>query len=244
MTERMDRHLLKIAGRIHAWRDEAGYTLQELADRSHVAASTVHKIEKNQTVPTISVLLKICAALDRRPDELLVEDSPEFVAALRRKEDHLVVGSKDRSVIEQLAIGIANSTIDVWRVYHKPGAGSGPAARRISYKGELIVICEEGELTFELEDDAYKINAGDSLHFNTEVPHKWRNTGSVDSAALFFGTIPKNLHRSLREERAMLQQQARERGVPIAVDSDGDSTTPLLAVDAQSPHESSRKSDS
>lgn len=244
MTDRMDRHLLKIAGRIHTWRDEAGYTLQELADRSDVAASTVHKIEKNQTVPTISVLLKICAALNRRPDELLIDDSPEVAAALRRKEEHLVVGSEDRSVIEQLAFGIANSTIDVWRVYHKPGAGSGPIARTISYKGELIVICEEGELTFELEDETYEIAAGDSLHFNTAVPHKWRNTGNVDSKALFFGTIPKNLHRSLREERAMLQQKARERGVPIAVDANGDSTTPLLAVDSQEPLESGTESSS
>lgn len=231
MTDRMDRHLVKIAGRIRSWRDEAEYTLQELADRSDVAASTVHKIEKNQTVPTISVLLKICAALNRRPDELLVDDTPEVAAAFRRREDHLVVGSEDRSVIEQLAFGIAHATIDVWRVFHKPGAGSGPITRTISYKGELIVICEEGEITFELEDEIYKIEAGDSLHFNTQVPHKWRNTGDVVSKALFFGTIPKNLHRSLREERAKLQQQARDRGVPIPIDGDGDSTTPPLSVD-------------
>ncbi|MCP5039488.1 MAG: helix-turn-helix domain-containing protein, partial [bacterium] len=122
MPNPMDPHLHQIAERIHDWRDEAEYTLQELADRSGVAASTVHKIEKNQTVPTISVLLKICAALKRRPDELLAEEVPEIAATVQRKEERPVVGSEERSAIEQLTNGIANSTIDVWRVAHKPGA--------------------------------------------------------------------------------------------------------------------------
>ena len=158
----MDRHLIQIAERIRRWRDEAGFTLQELADHSGVAASTVHKIEKNQTVPTISVLLRIAHALRRRPDELLVEDSPEIAAAHRRREDRLVVGSPDRSMIEQLALGIASSGIDVWRVYHQPGHGSGNESQRLSYEGEVIVLCESGELSFEIGDASFLIEAGDS----------------------------------------------------------------------------------
>ncbi|HIM02774.1 MAG TPA: XRE family transcriptional regulator [Myxococcales bacterium] len=59
-------------------------SLSELADRSDVAASTVHKIEKNQTVQTISVLIKLCAALNRRPDEWLVDKSPQLALSRGR----------------------------------------------------------------------------------------------------------------------------------------------------------------
>lgn len=197
MKNSIDRHLLQIAERIHSWRDEAGYTLQELADLSGVAASTVHKIEKNQTVPTISVLIKICAAMKRRPDELLVQDSPEIAAALRRKDDHLIVPSDDNTVMEQLAFGIANSTIDVWRVRHIAGFGTGPESRLLKYKGEVIVLCEEGELTFYLGEEEYTVEAGDSLHFKTDVHHRWMNNGTTPASAIFFGTIAKGLHKSM-----------------------------------------------
>jgi transcriptional regulator with XRE-family HTH domain len=197
MKDSMDRHLVQIAERIHRWRDEAGYTLQELADRSGVAASTVHKIEKNQTVPTILVLIKICSAMKRRPDELLVQDSPEIAAALRRKGDHLIVPSDDDTAIEQLSFGIANSTIDVWRVRHIAGYGSGPESRVLKHKGEFIVLCEEGELTFYLGGEEYRIEAGDSLHFKTDVHHRWMNHGKTTASAIFFGTIPKGLHKSM-----------------------------------------------
>ncbi len=209
----MDQHLHQIADRIHGWRDEAGYTLQELADRSGVAASTVHKIEKNQTVPTISVLLKICTALERRPDELLVRDEAEVHASVRRKADNPRVGKQERSMIEQMAPAIANATLDIWRVTHAPAEGSGKPDQNLSYKGELIVICEVGQLTFAIDEIEYTIEAGDSLHFNTKVPHRWFNSGSTDTVAIFYGTIPKNIDVGLEGQREQLARDARARGV-------------------------------
>ena len=213
MADPTDRHLEEIASRIHRWRVEANYTLQELAQRSDVAASTVHKIEKNQTVPTISVLLKICAALERRPDELLSQDSRDVVVNVQRKHDRLTIGSEESSLIKQLAAGVANSSLDIWRIYHQPGHGSGPAEQTFSYEGELIVLCEEGELTFRLDDGDYRIEAGDSVHFKTIVPHRWTNSGTTRARALFFGTIPKGLHSSISERTAQLETHAQARGV-------------------------------
>ena len=69
----VDEDLKRIAARIRSWRDEAGLTLQQLGDRSNVSASTIHKIENLQTVPTIAVLLKVAHGLNRRPSELLAE---------------------------------------------------------------------------------------------------------------------------------------------------------------------------
>jgi transcriptional regulator with XRE-family HTH domain len=215
----MDRHLVQIAERIRRWRDEAGFTLQELADRSGVAASTVHKIEKNQTVPTISVLLKIAHALKRRPDELLIEDSPEIAAAHRRKDEKLRLGSQDRTQIEQLALGIARSSIDIWRVYHQPGFGSGDESQRLKYEGEIIVLCESGELTFEIADSTFVIEEGDSLHFKTSTPHYWSNKGDVLAKAIFFGTLPKGLQKGITERVSGLRDPAEPESVDATVET-------------------------
>ncbi len=209
----MDRDLVRIAERIRRWRSEAGFTLQELADRSSVAASTVHKIEKNQTVATISVLLKIAHALKRRPDELLVEESPEIAAAHRLKDERLILDSQNGTRIEQLALGIARSSIDVWRVYHPPGRGTGLDSR-LTYKGEVIVLCEVGELTFEIDDSSFVIHEGDSLHFRTSSPHCWRNTGDETSQAIFFGTLPKGLQKGISERVEEIRKAAPNSPTP------------------------------
>jgi transcriptional regulator with XRE-family HTH domain len=69
--------LADLALQIRGCRSSEGLTLQQLATRSGVAASTIHKIEAQQMVPTVSVLLKIAKGLDRRP-ETLVRDEIEF----------------------------------------------------------------------------------------------------------------------------------------------------------------------
>ena len=49
----MKEEIRRIADRMRAWRAEAGLTLQELADRSGVSASAIHKIENHRMVNDI-----------------------------------------------------------------------------------------------------------------------------------------------------------------------------------------------
>ena len=57
------RALADMANQIRVCRSADGLTLQQLATRSGVAASTIHKVEARQMVPTVSVLLKIAKGL-------------------------------------------------------------------------------------------------------------------------------------------------------------------------------------
>ncbi|MEZ4334683.1 MAG: helix-turn-helix transcriptional regulator [Myxococcota bacterium] len=60
-----------LARQLRACRARDGLTLQQLATRCGVAASTIHKIETQQMVPTVSVLLKVARGLGRRPQDLV-----------------------------------------------------------------------------------------------------------------------------------------------------------------------------
>lgn len=78
--------LTDIANQLKACRSRDGSTLQQLANRCGVAASTIHKIESQQMVPTVSVLLKIARGLGCRPEELVRDrwNEPETRQAARR----------------------------------------------------------------------------------------------------------------------------------------------------------------
>lgn len=193
----MQKELERIAARIRSWRDEIGLTLQELGERSGVSASTIHKIENNHSVPTIAVLLKVAHGLGRRPHELFNKGEAAVGAALTRLADRDVLSTHPDAQLERVVGHIPGAAIDVWRVSHEPL--SGPAydegAKRLQYRGELIIVLESGELQVEVGDESYGLEPGDSLHFKTSTPHRWYNEGSVTASALFFGLLPGGVEK-------------------------------------------------
>jgi transcriptional regulator with XRE-family HTH domain len=197
----IEGELARMAGRIRSWRNEAGLTLHLLGERSGVAASTIHKIENCQTVPTIAVLLKVVHALGREPEELLLDTRSDCNIAHTRSGERRQLGSDAGSQIEQLSRGIAAGSLDVWRITHPPGQGMDPEQMdfRFRYDGELLILCEEGALDVEVGRGTFQLEPGDTLHFKTSLPHLWRNKGAAPARALLFAARPGGLHRGIAE---------------------------------------------
>ena len=61
----IEGELAAISGRVRRWREEKGLTLQQLAERSDLAPSTVQKVETGQMIPSVAVLLKLARGLGR-----------------------------------------------------------------------------------------------------------------------------------------------------------------------------------
>ena len=66
LDELIDGELAQISRRIRRWREEKGLTLQQLAERSDLATSTVQKVETGQMIPSVAVLLKVARGLGRQ----------------------------------------------------------------------------------------------------------------------------------------------------------------------------------
>lgn len=191
----MEDELKRIARRIREWRDVAGLTLQELAGSSGVSASTIHKIENLQTVPTISVLLKVAHGLNKRPSQLFDEDAAVKPAALTRRDARDRLQTRPGTWLDRVVGGIPDARIDIWYVTHEPGNGSPapPQGPRLKYHGELIILMDEGRLHVDVSDESYDLEPGDTLHFKTDEPHAWENRGEVPAAAYFFGLLPRGV---------------------------------------------------
>jgi len=197
----MDIEIERMARRIRAWREAGGFTLQELALRSGLAASTVQKIETLQMVPTVAVLLKLARGLGRRPGELIHDGADDVeVVHLRPAERH-PVGVKAWMLVERLSGDLVDNQIEVWRVTHQPGSGSGDVLR---HGGEIWILVEAGELTVTLGDKMYHLQTGDSLHFKASHDHAWKNESEDSVRFLIVGTLPKELRTALHERLGSL----------------------------------------
>ena len=201
---RGEAELRRVAERVRRWREEGQLTLQELARRSGVAASTIQKVETQQMTPTVGVLIKIAHGLDRATTELFREPTSELHVVHLPAEARHPVGLKSQMVVERLTGDVAEPSLEVWRVVHEPGSGSGNDS--IRWDGEALAFCEGGEVDYRIGDETYSLRAGDSLHYKTTLPHSWINNGTVPAQLLFVVTLPDKLktlfHRRLREAAA------------------------------------------
>lgn len=173
-----------IGPKVKQLRADQRLSLQQLAMRADVSAAAIHKIERNDMVPTVTTLLKIATALERPVSYFVdADDPPEPVAFTRSAERSDVytphVGLRLAGVSGPYApfrTAAAVATVD-------PGANSG--SKLLTHPGEELVYVLEGSLTFEVAGEVYRVGRGDSLHFLGDQPHHWSNDRKSPARALW-----------------------------------------------------------
>lgn len=180
----MDDVIAGIGTKIRLLRQGNGLSLQQLAERSGVSAASIHKIERNAMVPTITVLMKLARSLDRSVSYLVDEDGDHEAAAIlvRAKAREPLFASRDGVDMQNLAGPPGRFALGGSIVTIAGGRDSGKAP--ISRPGEELVYVISGSLEFEI-DDTYRLRQGDSLHLHTDRPHRWRNPTDRPAKAIW-----------------------------------------------------------
>jgi transcriptional regulator with XRE-family HTH domain len=218
----LDQDLKRIADRIRGWRRDAGLTLQQLGDRSNVSASTIHKIENLQTVPTIAVLLKVANGLSRRPSELLAEADTRDRVALLHEADRPRFAVGELAKLEHLVGMISHNGLDLWRAELQPGIGAGYVGDAWEFQGELVILCERGRLDCEVAGESFTLGPGDTLHLDASQPHRWIAGGDEPAVVTLFALLPELLRSDLMTRLASVavggnfqsQETIREQAAP------------------------------
>jgi mannose-6-phosphate isomerase-like protein (cupin superfamily) len=174
-----------LARRVRSVQEE-GWTLQELARRCGVAVSTIQKIENCQMVPTLSVLSKVADGLRRRVSFLIGEDTADVEISYRRARDRRSVQARNQVRIESLAGEIRDPEFDVYEFIIPPGQGSGPET--VTHRGDELYVCLRGRIELVVGDRVFDLRVGDSVHFKSIAPHRWRNLGRGEAHMILIST--------------------------------------------------------
>lgn len=194
----MEEELEVIGKRIRQWRDELHLSLHALAPRCDVAPSTIQKIETGQMVPSIAIVMKIARGLGRRPSELISTESHEMDVVFMRAKEHSFAGSAKKIRVERLSGDLFDPAIEMWRVTVGSGYSSGEEPH--AYEGEEVVVCEKGRMTFAVAYDEYDLQVGDTLHFKSDLPHRWWNSGDGAACFVIAGSFPRGLRQELHRQ--------------------------------------------
>jgi len=79
----MSREAEMFGEALKRWREKRGLTQEALAHEAGITASYAGQVERGAKAPGLSVVLRLCRALDCTPGELLADFTPAVLKRLR-----------------------------------------------------------------------------------------------------------------------------------------------------------------
>jgi DNA-binding transcriptional MerR regulator/mannose-6-phosphate isomerase-like protein (cupin superfamily) len=168
----------RVAQRLRALRHQLGLTVRQAAERTGLSASYVSSVENGYTRPTVASLLKLSQAYGANILSFY-GPSPEPRRRLVRSGDAEVIAMGDPGV------GVALLTphegaIELHLFELAPGASSGGSYR---HEGDEFWYVLAGTLGVWLDDQFFRLEAGDCLSFASTDEHRFAN---LDSGVTMF----------------------------------------------------------
>ncbi len=176
---------MDIGAQLHKLRTVKGLTLKELGKMSDVSSALLSQIERDKASPSVSSLKRIANSLDVSI-AYFFEESNDSVFVTRKEDlNRLRTGS---GVTYYLLSRDTTPSLEVILNVFEVGATTGEQA--ISHPGEECGIVLEGFLQIELASSIHILETGDTISYNSSIPHKLTNIGTVPVRAIWVNTPP------------------------------------------------------
>ena len=180
---------LDIGSKIRKLRRQRGFTLQNVSDLSALSKPLLSQIENNQAAPPISTLLKISKALHVNIGYFFQETDTESRLVLVRREDRKGIDNlpylRSSNVgysYESLAYPMVDKHMEPFMVHIEPRDEE--ELLYFNHKGEEFLLLLEGKMEFRTNEQKYQLAQGDSLYFDSSIPHALRALGNKKAKAL------------------------------------------------------------
>ncbi|MBZ5857462.1 helix-turn-helix domain-containing protein [Flavihumibacter profundi] len=183
-----DNILIQISNKIKEIRKEKNITIQDLANKAQVSKGLISQIENNRTIPSLPVLMKIIDSLDLDLTDFFKDISSPKKAAQRIElktqeeyqpfEKEYAKGFLYRRVFTRTLYG---RPVDFVLLELKKGARRTRNVKTDSYEYNYMI---KGKVEYQIEDQKYIFQEGESLFFDSRLPHKIANTGDTDAIML------------------------------------------------------------
>ncbi|MDX2093242.1 MAG: helix-turn-helix domain-containing protein [Kofleriaceae bacterium] len=156
-------------------RTRRGLSLERLAQISGVSRAMLGQIELGQSAPTINVLWKIARALEVTFSALISARTQSGALVMRASESKILT-SKDRSFSSRALFPFDEPRrVEFYELRLAAGSTEDADAHPPGTTENLVVTA--GTLELDVAGDTHKLEAGDSILFEADTPHAYRNVG-------------------------------------------------------------------
>lgn len=171
---------LDLGNQIRKLRNLREQTLQDLADLTGLSKPNLSQIENNLVTPPIATLLKISTALGVSIGHFFQETGQDRSMVVVRKKDRYGVAkgphiSHIGYQYEPLAYPKVDKCMEPFIVHMEEREAEAIVFN--NHRGEEFLYVLEGTLEFRCGDSVVTLEEGDSLYFDSVVPHGYRGIG-------------------------------------------------------------------
>jgi quercetin dioxygenase-like cupin family protein/DNA-binding XRE family transcriptional regulator len=181
----------KIGERLATLRKERNLKTEELAARAGVLQSEIEAIEASRVSPTIAPLVKLSRALGVRMGTFLddVGGASPVISRSGAAEEVMRASGQDSPQkgalsFHSLAQGKSGRSMEPFIVDVRPSQGL--EAPDSSHEGEEFIYVLEGKIEVRYGSDIYELEAGDSIYYDSIVPHIVRSKASARILAVIY----------------------------------------------------------
>jgi transcriptional regulator with XRE-family HTH domain len=181
---------MKIVGvNIKRVREGQGINLRQFAKNVGLSASFISQVETGQASPSVATLKMIADELHTTVGNLIGEQQAAAVSPVMREADRKHLGQPGKGIdIYLLTSPDPNKQMEplLFKLDRKATAG------KAQYKhfGQEFVMAIKGAIELNLNDQVYVLHKGDSIYFNSNMPHSFKNIGKEKAEAIWVITPP------------------------------------------------------
>lgn len=171
-----------VGGRLRQLRQERGKSMRALARTSGLSTNALSMIERGRTSPSVSTLYKIADALEVPITAFFRLEPPKYEIVYRKAAERKRI-TFPRGVWEGLGGEAFIGHVEPFMLTLDGGACSGPFG--MLHTGHEFVMCLTGKVEYEVEDQRFLLEPGDSLIFAAQLRHRWCNPTDEPATAIF-----------------------------------------------------------
>jgi len=199
----------ELGPRLRRVREERGLSVRELARRISCSPSLISQIERGLSAPSVGILYAIASELRASLDFLFGVAVPgDAMLATAHGDGHVRpgaggngTGASGHGLVQRrtsrrtidLASGVrwerltpgADERVDFLEVIYEPSGHSTDTRRPLRHDGQEYGLIVSGRLQASVGFETLELGPGDSIAFDSSVPHQYWNTTDADVHAIW-----------------------------------------------------------
>ncbi|EFK05278.1 electron transfer flavoprotein FAD-binding domain protein [delta proteobacterium NaphS2] len=160
-------------------RKSRDWSLEQLAKATGQTPEFLELVESDKMSPPVSFLLGLAGALGVDPGTFL---SREEQSAIRDQRAQSFIKRTRSYSYETLTPGAEESHLRAFMVTIESHQAHKPMEYR--HEGEEFIYVMEGDLEFVLGGKVHVLKKGESIHFNSDIPHKLKSLSNEPTRCL------------------------------------------------------------
>ncbi|WP_206363880.1 cupin domain-containing protein [Gudongella oleilytica] len=180
---------IDIGKKMRDLRKSKDMSIAELAEKAGLSSGIISQIERNLVAPSIVTFWKISQALEVSVGHFFDEEEVELnISPIVKKSDRKRITVSNSNALYELLSHDLNRKIEF--LYITIGPGEVSSEGLVSHEGEECGLVLKGKLLVKTADGDYELNEGDSIYYESTIPHRYINIGDNVCESVWAMTPP------------------------------------------------------